>query len=142
MVFLYYYAALNKYLVAGTSDKTEWSIGYYDGDAIVDIQPLLHLYKTQIRQLASWLGLPNNIVDKPSSGDIFGKGLPNETVIGLSYNLLDSILCGLEHGCSAEEVVGASGATEKQIQLVRQLVETDNIRKCLPSRLDGEVRAG
>ncbi len=136
MVFLYYYAALNNYLVVGTSDKTEWSIGYYDGDAIVDIQPLVHLYKTQIRRLAAYLGLPKKIIEKPSSGDIFGKGLANEAVIGLSYELLDSILHGLEHCCSIKEIMDLTGASEKQIQAILQLVETDKIRKCLPSSLD------
>ena len=135
MIFLHYYAALNHYLVIGTSDKSEWNIGYYDGDAIVQIQPLLHLYKTQIRQLASYLGVPKNIIEKTSSADLFGIGLPNEVLIGLSYELLDSILYGLDHQYSAKEIITLTGAKEEQIEAVVQLVAADKIRKSLPSFL-------
>lgn len=135
MVFLYYYAALENYLVCGTSDKTEWNIGFYDGDAIVDIQPLIHLYKTQIKQLASFLGVPKEIIQKPSSGDLFGKGLPNEILIGLSYEILDSILYGLEHRYSREEIIKATGVKKEQIEIVLKLIETEKIRKSLSSKL-------
>lgn len=135
MLLLYYFSALNDSLVCGTSDKTEWSIGYYEGDAICDIQPLVHLYKTQIRQLAHYLRLSPNILEKPSSGDLFGKGLANEIVVGLSYELLDSILYGLNNKYSIKGISELTGATEKQIKAIFQLVETDKTRKTLPSSL-------
>lgn len=135
MVFLHYLAALNNYFVCGTTDKTEWSVGFYDGDAICHIQLLLHLFKTQIRQLAFYLGLPKNIIEKPSSGDLFGKGLPNEIIIGLSYETLDSIFYGLEKECPKKEIQELVGVNDKEIEAVCKLVEIDKIRKSLPSSL-------
>lgn len=135
MVFLYYFARLKNYLVLGTSDKTEWQIGYYDGDAIVDVQPLLHLYKTQIRKLAEFLGVPKEIIEKPSSGDIFGKGVANEIVIGLPYEKLDLILYYLEKGEKIEKIAPQTDIEKEKIKAISKLVSLEKLRKSLPSFL-------
>jgi len=68
MAILYFYANLYNYLVVGTSDRSEYLIGYFTkyGDGAADIFPIRHLYKTQVRELASYLGLPERIVKKSS----------------------------------------------------------------------------
>jgi NAD+ synthase len=57
MIVLYYYANLNNYLVIGTGDRSEGLIGYFTkyGDGGVDFEPIAHLYKTQVRELAKYL---------------------------------------------------------------------------------------
>ncbi len=133
MLVLYHQAALNHCLVAGTSDKSEWSVGYFVkyGDGAQDVALLRHLYKTQIRQLAEWLELPEGIIRKPSSGD-FAAGLPNEAVIGLSYERLDGILWGLEHGLPEAEICAQLGARAGEIRAVRSAMHAAQVRRALP----------
>jgi NAD+ synthase len=108
MMVLYFHATVKNYLLVGTTDLSEFSIGVYDryGDGASDISILKHLYKTQIKQLAKHIGVPDHIVNKPSSGDLFGMGLPNEVFIGLSYLKFDNILCGIG-SCSADNVIAS-----------------------------------
>ena len=63
---IYYYANLKNFLVLGTSDKSEYSIGYFTkfGDGSADLLPISKLYKTQLREFAKILGVPNNIITK------------------------------------------------------------------------------
>lgn len=93
MNILYYYAAINGYLVAGTSDKSEVELGYYTkfGDGAADIMPIAGLYKTQVRALAKFLGLPSNIINKKSSPRLWDDHLAEEE-IGMDYEIIDQIL--------------------------------------------------
>ena len=70
---LYYYANSKNLLVLGSSDKSEFNIGYFTkfGDGAADLLPIVSLYKTQIRQIAKELGLPNNIITKKSSPNLW-----------------------------------------------------------------------
>ena len=136
MLVLYHYAALHDYLVVGTTDRSEWSIGFYDkyGDGANDLALLRHLYKTQVRELARYLGVPGRIVDKPSSGDL-AAGLPNEAVIGLRYEQLDSILCGLEQGLPDKTIAAEAGVKLTAIAAVREAMRVARQREALPSHL-------
>jgi NAD+ synthase len=93
MCILYYYANLLNRLVLGTGDRSEALIGYFTkyGDGGVDIQPLAGLYKTQVRALAAYLGVPERIVAKRSSPRLWA-GQMAEDELGLSYEDIDSIL--------------------------------------------------
>ncbi|MEM2341712.1 MAG: NAD+ synthase [Candidatus Bathyarchaeia archaeon] len=106
MVILYFYANLYNCLVAGTGDKSEYLIGYFTkyGDGAADFFPIRHLYKTQVRELASYLGLPERIVNKPSSPQLYpGHKLLDE--IPVDYSTIDPILVGLlEEKLSAEDI--------------------------------------
>jgi len=90
---IYYYANLKNLLVLGTSDKSEYLIGYFTkfGDGSADILPIVSLYKTQMRELAKTIGVPNNIVTKKSSPNLW-KGHDAEEEIGISYEKIDVIL--------------------------------------------------
>lgn len=136
MVMLYHAAAMHNALVVGTLDRTEWTLGVYEvhGDGAADIALLIHLYKTQIRELARYLGVPQEIVNKPSSGDL-AAGLPNEALIGLSYNQLDHVLYGLHHGVAHTEIMAGAGVTRRAIRDIRHAVEVANLRRSLPMRL-------
>ena len=96
MTLLYYYANTQNLLVVGTGDKSEILIGYFTkwGDGAADFRPIKELYKTQVRSLAKHLGIPEQIVIKPSSPRLW-KGQLAEREIGIKYQLLDSILFGL-----------------------------------------------
>lgn len=93
MNILYYYAAINSYHVAGTSDKSEIQIGYFTkfGDGAADIMPIAGLYKTQVRTLAKFLGLPAPIIRKKSSPRLWDDHLAEEE-IGMDYDMIDKIL--------------------------------------------------
>ena len=136
MMLLYYHAMLNDCLVIGTTDKSEWSIGFFDkyGDGANDVTLLRHLYKTQIRELARYLGVPPQIVNKPSSGDL-AAGLPNEAAIGLTYEQLDAILRGLEHGLGGTAIAAQAGVTIAEIGAVRKAMRAARVREELPSHL-------
>lgn len=90
---LYYYANSKNYLVLGSSDKSEHLIGYFTkfGDGAADLVPIISLYKIQVRKLASYLGVPQNVIDKKSSAHLW-KNHEAEKEIGVTYEEIDSIL--------------------------------------------------
>src|SRR3989338_9302567 len=93
MVTLYYYANKHNYLVAGTDNKTEALQCYFTkyGDGGVDINPIGNLYKTQVRQFARHLGIPEQVITKPPSAGLWD-GQTDEGELGITYDLLDKIL--------------------------------------------------
>jgi NAD+ synthase len=111
-------------------------MGLYEphGDGAADIHLLIHLYKTQIRELARYLGVPQEIVNKPSSGDL-AAGLPNEAIIGLSYEQLDRVLCGLHHGIVESEIMARAGVKRRAVRGIRHAMAVANLRRSLPARL-------
>ena len=108
MAILYYCANVNNLLVLGTSDKSELMLGYFtkNGDGAADVFPLGGLYKTDVRNLALELGLPEELVNQPSSPRIWAKQTA-ESELGLPYDKIDEILRALEKNllkeCSANK---------------------------------------
>ena len=102
MLTLYYLANQLKYMVVGATNRTELAIGYFTkyGDGGADIIPLGNLVKGQVRELASSLGIPQEIIDKPPSAGLW-QGQTDENEIGLSYEELD---CYLITGEASNEV--------------------------------------
>ena len=94
---LYYYANVRNYLVVGTSDKSEFLIGYFTkfGDGSADILPIVGLYKTQVRGIAKFLGVPDSIIEKKSSPHLWKEHVAEEE-LGVRYEEVDSILHCLE----------------------------------------------
>ncbi len=132
MVILYFYANTNNFLVAGTGDRSETLIGFFTkyGDGGADFFPIRHLYKTQVRELAKYLGIPDKIAFKPSSPQLYpGHKLSDE--VPLDYDRMDPVLVGLfDLRLPPEEV---SEMTSVPIRIVRNLVtrhsRTDHKRK-------------
>jgi len=93
MVTLYYTANRFHYLVVGTGNRSEISVGYFTkyGDGGVDILPLGNLLKSQVRELAIYLGVPREIIEKPPSAGLW-KGQTDEEELGASYEELDLYL--------------------------------------------------
>ncbi len=109
MLTLYYFANKLRYLVVGTANKSELMIGYFTkyGDGGADIFPLGNLYKTEVRRLAEFLGIPDEILRKKPSAGLW-RGQTDESEIGMSYDDLDRILKAIESwnftNCNMEEV--------------------------------------
>jgi NAD+ synthase len=97
MLTLYYFANKLNYLVCGTSNKTEITIGYFTkhGDGAADILPIGDLFKKQVRVLAEKLGIPGRIISKPPTAGLWS-GQTDEGEIGLTYAELDDILERME----------------------------------------------
>lgn len=97
MVVLYYYANQEGRLVCGTSNRTEYLLGYTTkyGDNAADLQPILHLFKTEVRDLARDLGIPGTIIRKTPSAGLW-EGQSDEAEIGFSYPVIDAALRSLE----------------------------------------------
>jgi NAD+ synthase len=99
MCCLYYYANMLKYLVVGTGNKSELSIGYFTkyGDGAVDILPLGDILKTEEPALAETLGIPKEIIERPPTAGLW-EGQTDEDELGMRYADLDQILTSLECG--------------------------------------------
>ena len=93
MITLYNTANQLRYIVAGSSNRSELTIGYFTkyGDGGVDIMPLGNLAKSQVRELAGYLGVPQEIIDKPPSAGLW-KGQTDEEEMGLTYEVLDNYI--------------------------------------------------
>jgi NAD+ synthase len=93
MIILYDFAKKNNALVLGTEDKSEFLLGYFTrfGDEASDIEPIRHLYKTQIYALAKYLGLPKEIINQEASPELWA-GHTAEKELGFSYAEADVVL--------------------------------------------------
>jgi len=93
MITLYYFANKLNYLVVGTGNRSELTIGYFTkyGDGGADILPLGNLLKSQVKELAEYLDIPKKIINKlPSAG--LWEGQTDEQEIGINYDQLDKYL--------------------------------------------------
>ena len=93
MSIIYFYANSKNYLVCGTGNKSEILIGYFTkhGDGACDIEPIGDLYKTNVYELAKYLEIPQEIIDKPPRAGLWNNQT-DEDEIGMTYKLLDKIL--------------------------------------------------
>jgi NAD+ synthase len=97
MIALYYFARKLKFLVCGTSNKSELKAGYFTkfGDGASDILPIGNLFKTQVRALAEDLGIPQRIIDKAPTAGLW-PGQTDEGDMGITYVELDEIVSRIE----------------------------------------------
>ncbi|MEN6410867.1 MAG: NAD(+) synthase [Anaerolineaceae bacterium] len=137
MLLLSLQATRRDCLLVCTTDRSEYSIGFYDphGDGVGDIAPLRHLYKTQIRELARTLGVAEEILRQPSSGDL-AAGLPNETAIGLRYEQLDRVLAGLSLGMSDEKIARGVGVKRAAVRGIRSACQVADARRHMPMEVN------
>jgi NAD+ synthase len=131
---LYYYATVNNYLVLGTSDKSEFFIGYFTkyGDGAADLEPIVSLYKTQLREFAKILDVPSDIIAKKSSPQLWADHTA-EGELGISYEEIDSILyCLIDKGISLQETVKVTQIDEKSVNKVFELYKKSEHKRVLP----------
>ncbi len=117
----YHYADRFNYAVAGTSNLLETDQGFFVklGDGAGDFKPIAHLYKTQIYQLAEYLGLPAAITSRQPTADIhpLAQG-QDEFFFLLPYKEMDACLYGEKNGFSPESVARATGLDKEKVGLI------------------------
>lgn len=138
-------ASAQNWLLLGAGNRTEWLVGWFAVGGIDDvpIQPFIGLYKTQVRQLASFLGVPDRIQTQAPSPDM-QKGLTDEFALGMSYSRIDIALDFLEGGMSEQEVV-AAGVGKEDVHWVRELKRLSSWRRRsehMPPPVDGGPSGG
>lgn len=133
MTILYDQSAKLRALVLGTSNKTELMLGYGTlyGDMASALNPLGDLYKTQVWQLAHFMGLPPEIIEKRPSADLW-VGQTDEEELGFSYEQVDEVLYYLldeRHEPQDLEALGYEGAF---VRKVLKLVQGSQYKRRLP----------
>ncbi|MDY6914833.1 MAG: NAD+ synthase, partial [Candidatus Cloacimonadota bacterium] len=133
MCVLYDHSSKLKALVAGTGNRSELMIGYCTqyGDNACAFEPLGHLYKTEVIQLASYLNLPQAIIKKDPTADLW-EGQTDEEEIGISYNKLDSILhLAIDESMKEQEIV-AAGHNYEEVKKVLKMVKKSEFKRNMP----------
>ncbi|AZR74129.1 NAD(+) synthase [Anoxybacter fermentans] len=106
MTTLYYFASLYNALVVGTDNRSELTVGYFTkyGDGGIDLAPLGNLVKTQVRELARHLGIPERIITKAPSAGLW-ENQTDEAEMGITYEELDHYILTGEAEPRVKEVV-------------------------------------
>lgn len=142
MAVLFDRSAREGYLVLGTSNKTELLLGYgtWYGDMASSLNPIGDLYKGQVWQMARHMGLPESIIAKVPSADLW-PGQSDEGEMGLTYAQADSILCLLVDERYTVEEVAAMGIPLALVQKVLGMVEASQYKRRLPiiAKLSGRT---
>lgn len=133
MSVLYDLSSLHSGLVLGTSNKTELLLGYgtIHGDIASAINPLGDLYKTQVRQLADFLELPEDVRKKAPSADLW-PGQSDEAELGFSYERLDRFLYLLVERRARRETLLEAGFSADQVKNLLERVRSSQFKRRLP----------
>jgi NAD+ synthase len=140
--FLYYHAEARNYAVIGTGNKNEHEQGFFVkyGDGGADIKPIAHLFKTQVYQLAEYLGIPEEIQQRTPTTDTYSaEQTQEEFFFRLPYPILDRIWYGWEKGFSSKDIADALNLTEAQVDVVikdiKQKIQTTEYLRMEPISL-------
>lgn len=123
----YYHADRLNYAVIGTPNRLEYDQGFFvkNGDGAADIKPIAHLLKSQVYQLAEYLGVPKEICRRPPTTDTWSLAQSQEEFyFSVPYAQMDLCLLGLDLGVSREEVATATGLTPDQVTSVWADIES------------------
>jgi len=121
MAMLYYHAELRNFAVIGTPNKNEHELGFFVkyGDGGTDVSPIVHLYKSQVYQLARCLEIPQEIQDRTPTSDTYNAGSSQEEFFfRLPFEILDTIWAGHEQNLEAGEIAAVLGITAEQVERV------------------------
>ena len=136
MSMLYYHAERLHYAVIGTPNKHEVEQGFFvkHGDGGADIMPIAHLYKSQVYQLAEYLGVPHEIINRTPTTDTYtAEQTQEEFFFQMPYYELDIIWYGFENNISPEKIGKALEKTSEEISLIyknfnRKQITTEYLR--------------
>jgi len=122
----YYYADLLQYAVAGTPNLLEYDQGFFvkNGDGAADFKPIAHLYKSQVFQVAAYLGVPEEIQRQlPTTGTYSLPQSQEEFYFMMPLEKMDLCLYGRNHNVSAATLARAVDLEEKQVERVYQFID-------------------
>ena len=133
MVVLYDQSVVYDALVLGTGNKTEYWLGYTTlwGDMACAINPLGDLYKTQVRQLANSLGVPESILEKPPTADLWD-GQTDEGELGFAYADVDRLLYYMIDKGYDTKKLHETGFGDDLIESVQQRIRTTEFKRRMP----------
>jgi NAD+ synthase len=141
----YYHADRLNYAVAGTPNRLEYDQGFFvkGGDGLADVKPIAHLYKSQVYQLADYLGLPEAVRSRPPTTDTYSMAQgQDEFYFALPYGPMDLCLYGKNHALDPDVVAAAAGLTREKVQFVWEDIDRKRATTRylhLPPLLLGEV---
>ena len=121
MLTLYYYAELKHYLVCGTTNRSETIQGFFVkyGDGGVDLEPIAHLYKTQVYQLARQLDISKEIIERKPTPDTYSAEVSDEEFyFRIPFEKLDLLLYAWENEIPVEQVCRAMDLSREQVERV------------------------
>ena len=122
----YYHADRLNFAVAGTPNRLEYDQGFFvkQGDGSADFKPIAHLYKTQVYQLARYLGVPEEICQRPPTTDTFSMPQTQEEFyFALPYDRMDLCLYAVNNAVPADAVAPVVGLTTDQVTRVFKDIE-------------------
>jgi len=133
MIVLYDQSVPFKGLVMGTSNKSEMLLGYSTifGDSAAALQPIGDLYKTQVRQLASALGVPNQVIEKAPSADLWA-GQTDEGDLGFTYADVDQLLYLLVDQRYRPEACIEEGFDKSFVERVMAMMRKNHFKRVMP----------
>lgn len=123
----YHHADRLNYAVAGTPNRLEYELGFFvkNGDGSADFKPIAHLYKTQVYQLAEYIGVPIEIRERPSTTDTYS--LPQsqeEFYFSIALERLDLCLYAFNHGMKPTDIAASIDVTSEQIERIFRDIES------------------
>ena len=129
---LYHYANTHSALVIGTSNKTEIMLGYFTkyGDGAVDIEVIGDLFKTDELELARYLKIPENIIKKTPTAELY-HGQTDEEELGVSYKILDGILKLVEQRLSEKQII-ENGFDKNTVKKVIEKIQLTEHKRKMP----------
>ena len=133
MIFAYDLAKAENALVCGTENKSERYLGYFTrfGDAASDIEPISTLYKTQVRELAQELGIPQQILTKHPSAGLWNEQT-DEDELGFTYEQADKVLEQLIDKKKKADSIVIEGISPETIQRVSARVQSNRFKREVP----------
>jgi NAD+ synthase len=122
----YHHADRLNYAVTGTPNRLEYDQGFFVklGDGAADFKPIAHLYKSQVYQLAEYLGVPEEIRKRPPTTDTYSMPQSQEEFyFSLPYHLMDLVLYGKNNDVALADIAAAAKLTEEQVLRVYRDIE-------------------
>jgi NAD+ synthase len=122
----YYFADLLQYAVAGTPNRLEYELGFFvkNGDGAADFKPIAHLYKSQVYQLAAYLGVPEEICQRPPTTDTYPLSQSQEEFyFTLPLEQMDLCLYGRNNGLGAAELAPLARLSPQSVERVYHTID-------------------
>lgn len=135
MMLLYYHSNSMNRMVVGTGNRTELLVGYFTkyGDGGVDMLPIGDLYKTDVRQIAEYLGVPKNIIEKAPTAGLW-TGQTDEDELGIKYESLDKILyLMMDENKGADEISKILKISFEEVLRIKNMIESSKHKLSSPS---------